>query len=783
MKRRYDLDWLRVFAFALLMLFHTGMLFSTWNWHVKNLETSEGFDAVMRFLHQWRMPLLFFISGSAVWFAMDRYSSWQFFLERHKRLLLPLVAGMLIVIPPQVYYERLYHEQFYDSFWDFYRTLFTSGSYPDGNLSWHHLWYIPYIWVYSMLAFPLFLGLRTAMGRRGLAALMNCLARPWALLWVVVPSAVVEIWLRPYWPDDTNNLTADWGNFTHKLTFFLAGFAFASSPPVYDTLARRRRQFLLGGIAMLAVLEPIWLWDAYHPPAAGYRLATNLHIWLWLFAALGYGRQYLSFNHPVLRYANEAVYPFYILHQTIIIILGYYLVPVDWGIGLKFCAVVAGMALSMTALYVGAIRPWNVMRVLFGMKWSRAKGSDPALQPSAPLSPATPQPARNAFAALAKRVAGPAPVAGVALALALAGGLALSFGGGHGGKLLARDFPAPSLAGNRLGVPTRQRLAIYLPPSYRVGDRHYPVLYYLPNFRNFLWQYTGGDYQKFRLRAAMDEVIAEGANREMIVVIPNATHGLGGGFYRNSPLLGNWEDYVTRDVVGYLDSHYRTIPEARGRGLAGNGAGGAGALEIALKHPDLFGCVGVLSPSVFGPAGARDLGLPNERLSLAWRAQLQEWQGLSEPDRHRRVRDFLRPLVFSSSRHRFFDGLRIVYAAAMTPDLAQPYPHIAFPSPAADLSANASLLAAYDNGWGGWPGKITRYLAQDRRLRRVILEYAKDDENTWIPPGTEALARALREQGVACQLLRGEGRHESRLGSRLKGVMLPAMAKALNSQL
>ena len=72
MKRRYDLDWLRMIAFALLMLFHTGMLFSTWSWHVKNLETSDYFDYVMRFLHSWRMPLLFFISGSAVWFAMDQ---------------------------------------------------------------------------------------------------------------------------------------------------------------------------------------------------------------------------------------------------------------------------------------------------------------------------------------------------------------------------------------------------------------------------------------------------------------------------------------------------------------------------------------------------------------------------------------------------------------------------------------------------------------------------------------------------------------------------------------
>ena len=102
MNRRYDLDWLRVIAFALLMLFHAGMLFSTWFWHVKNLETSNAFDSVMRFVHQWRMPLLFFISGSAVWFAMERYSTWNYFRERHQRLLLPLLFGMLLIEPDAV---------------------------------------------------------------------------------------------------------------------------------------------------------------------------------------------------------------------------------------------------------------------------------------------------------------------------------------------------------------------------------------------------------------------------------------------------------------------------------------------------------------------------------------------------------------------------------------------------------------------------------------------------------------------------------------------------------
>jgi hypothetical protein len=384
MNRRYDLDWLRVIAFGLLMLFHSGMLFSTWDWHVKNIETSVAFDRVMGFLHLWRMPLLFFISGSAVWFAMQRYSAGQFFLERHKRLLLPLVFGILVVIPPQVYHERLYHQQQYASFWDFYATLFTSGSYPQGNLSWHHLWYVPYIWTYSMLLLPLFAWLGSPRGRPWLDRVLWWIGRPWMLFLLFVPSALSDSTLRPFWPHDANNLVSDWGNFSHKLTFFVAGFVLASGTGVYDLIAAHRRKFLLAAVAVLAglatvgILHPGWVSGGPVPAAAlaGYYTLNNFQIWMWLLAALGYGRRYLSFNHPSLRYANEAVYPFYILHQTVIIILGYHLAYANWGIGLKFPLVAASTFLICWGIYALAIRPWNLPRVAFGMKWRRARPGD-----------------------------------------------------------------------------------------------------------------------------------------------------------------------------------------------------------------------------------------------------------------------------------------------------------------------------------------------------------------------------------------------------------------------
>jgi len=777
MERRYDLDWLRVIAFALLMLFHTGMLFSTWDWHVKNFETSEAFDFVMRFLHQWRMPLLFFISGSAVWFAMERYSSWRFFLERHKRLLLPLVFGMLVVIPPQVYCERLYHRGQFDSFWDFYRTVFTLGTYPEGNLSWHHLWYVPYIWTFSMLMLPVFLWLRSSRGRGVLARVHGWLQRPWALFLVFVPAAICDILLRPFWPSDQNNLLADWGNFTHKLTFFVIGFVLASGKGVSDTLAAHRGKFLAAAVGAFAMLQYIWSADVYFANQAiiGYRALANFNTWMWILAALGLGRRYLSFNHPFLRRANEAVYPFYILHQTVILLLGYYLVFLNWSIPLKFLAVVTGTFAITWALYALVIQRWNPLRIVFGLKWRRAatpEGSGgPPLIPE--LMPA--EPVQSASGASHKLTL-LAPLAGLGLSLLT------SCSGREHGRLEIHSFQAPSVSRNALGITYRQFMAVYLPPSYGDSKRRFPVLYWLPNFKTDLWRYTGGAYQGFRLKQAMDRQIRLGAVQEMIVVVPNTAHWLGGGYDRNSPLAGNWEDYVAVDVVRYVDSHFRTLCAAEARGLTGHGTAGKGALELALKHPDIFGSVYALSPSLFDHEGLRDCGMLDERQIAAFKTCVTRWSAMDEPARLREFRDYVQVRLNSPSRLRFFEGFNIAYAAAVAPDLDLPFPHIAYPGAENGAEKNAAILRQFESGFGGWEEKLSDYLAKGRSLHSITIEYGRNDEYAWLRRGAEHVSALMKSMRIENTLVVHEGSHESMLGRRLETAMLPTISRALEGE-
>ena len=206
MNRRYDLDWLRVIAFAILMLFHTGMAFSSYDWHVKNFESSALIDWLIMFFHQWRMPLLFFISGAAVWFAMEKYPTWRYLRERHTRLLVPLLFSMLVVIPRRSIANGCIKARPIPRFSTF-TPHFHLGSYPQGNLSWHHLWYVPYIWAFSLImTLPLFAWLRSTPGRTVLARLQRFLQLPVALFALFVPPQSSRYCSAPFYPGDSNGV-------------------------------------------------------------------------------------------------------------------------------------------------------------------------------------------------------------------------------------------------------------------------------------------------------------------------------------------------------------------------------------------------------------------------------------------------------------------------------------------------------------------------------------------------------------------------------------------------
>jgi peptidoglycan/LPS O-acetylase OafA/YrhL len=371
--RRYDLDWLRVIAILLVLLFHVGMFFVHWDWHVKNNITSRTFGYVMVWLHYWRMPLLLFISGAGTIFASAKRSKKEFTLERSKRLLIPLIFAMLVIVPPQIYFERIKN---FVSYFDFYPTVFEFVPYPTGgSFSWHHMWFVLYLFIFSLIAIPLISFLKSDRSVSFITNLENYLSKKWAFLSYIIVIVLSQFILRPYFPDETHSLIDDWAYFTFCFTFFIAGMMVASSDKLWELLLQKRRFHLYFALISLALMQFLYAvdWDAIQPYLnidleQIWKINATITAWSWVIAIVGYGQKYLNKNSKILKFFNEGIYPFYILHQTVIIAIAYPMIDWSEGIIVKFL-LLALLSFSVTvAIYALLIRPFNIMRFLFGMK-------------------------------------------------------------------------------------------------------------------------------------------------------------------------------------------------------------------------------------------------------------------------------------------------------------------------------------------------------------------------------------------------------------------------------
>lgn len=373
--RRSDIDWLRVLAFGLLIVYHAGMPYVSWDWHVKDVAGSAALEAAMRFVNRWRMPLIFLVSGAAMALALGRRSAGEFVRDRIRRILLPLAVGMLVVVPPQLYLERLQRGQFAGSYLEFYPHFF-EGTYPAGNFSWHHLWFLAYILVIALLLLPVLLWMR-GPGAARLERISAVAARR-GLYWAAVPALALVVWLLQPVSFNRNALWGDWVGIAQFGLLTLLGAVLYRSPDLLAALERRRWAALAAGILAFALLHRLYFADAAVPAPAhslswlAYAALSALNMTAWLFAIVGLARRFLSRPSPRLTpglaYASEAVYPFYILHQTVTVALAYALAPLPWPAAVKFPLTAAGTFLATFLLYEGLVRRAGPLRPLFGLK-------------------------------------------------------------------------------------------------------------------------------------------------------------------------------------------------------------------------------------------------------------------------------------------------------------------------------------------------------------------------------------------------------------------------------
>lgn len=371
-KREHGLDALRVFAFLVLIFYHSGMGYVRWDWHVKNPQTSETLEYVMLFFNRWRLPLLFFISGAGVALSLRRRGLGEFAGERLSRLGIPLLVGMFLIVPPQIYFERIFRGAQFDSYWSFYRTVFEFVSYPKGSFSWHHLWFVAYVLVFALCSIPLFAALRRPGGVSFLERFAGFLEQYVPAIYLInVPNLLVGMTLGPHWPT-THNLTSDWANLTGTWMTFLWGYIFASNVRLLDILTVRRREFLIGGVLMAAVFFYLRATGISGAWSGEMRLLVSSVVssyfgMCWIFALIGYARATIHSSNAFLRYATEAVYPFYIIHQTITVALVYGLIGWNVGVFPKLLVAASG-TFAGSLLFYEVVRRSGPLRPLFGLK-------------------------------------------------------------------------------------------------------------------------------------------------------------------------------------------------------------------------------------------------------------------------------------------------------------------------------------------------------------------------------------------------------------------------------
>lgn len=383
--RRIDLDWLRIGAFALLILYHVGMFYVTWDWHVKSARASDAVEPLMQLVNPWRLSLLFLISGVATRFIADKTTATGLAVSRFDRLFWPLLFGMFVIVPPQSYYElreAAAHaggalsdpSSFTGDWWSFYfryATGYAGWCDADGCLpvpTWNHLWFVAYVLVYTLVLAALWPLLRRLELRwpAGAAGSVLFLVAPWLYLWVT-RAALFPVF------GSTHALTDDWYNHAVCGGIFLLGFAMAKTPAPFDLAMRVRWAALTLALVGYGMSQAFSLrWGEAEAPALELLVARGfreLQAWMAIVALLGFARRHWNRDSPLRRYLTEAIFPFYILHQTAIVVIAYHLDKLSLPLALEVALVISGTAAVCWGGFE-VVRRIGVLRPMFGLKGS-----------------------------------------------------------------------------------------------------------------------------------------------------------------------------------------------------------------------------------------------------------------------------------------------------------------------------------------------------------------------------------------------------------------------------
>jgi hypothetical protein len=388
--RSYFLDWLRVIAILFVFLVHCSKIFDYHTSVVFNTVRSPVLSAFRDFSLLWIMPLFFVLSGAAVFLSKRFNKTGAFIKSRFLRLLVPLIfIGTFLINPLYVYIERLSIGQAAGGFFKWYPQYFDGMYGFGGNFAplgqGTHLWYLEFLFIYSLILLPLFVRSKKR-GTSFLSRLSIHFEKPWAIFFLFLPISAVAAAFEIFGLGGVR-VMGGWDPISYLL-FFSYGYLIFSNAKIEETIKKFSPIYLAVAIILTALLLDSHFGFILKIPGLtrhdllndGALLPLNqslwtavqalrgLLAWCWIIGLLGLGRRFMNFNNKFLPYANEAVLPFYILHHTVIYIIGFYIIQWSSPIGTKFFIISITSFTILMAIYEILIRRINLLRFLFGMK-------------------------------------------------------------------------------------------------------------------------------------------------------------------------------------------------------------------------------------------------------------------------------------------------------------------------------------------------------------------------------------------------------------------------------
>lgn len=375
-ERLYCLDWLRVFAILMVFVFHNTHFFDFVDWIVKNNARSSGMMVFFFLIHFWSMPFFFFLAGAGAKFALECKSGKEYVFERVKRLLIPLFIGMILLAPPQGYVESLSKLNFDGSFFAYYPHFFKNISYSLSLKAFadntYHLWFLGFLFVFSLIALPLFKFLKSKIAQNCITKTAFFCDKKGMIFIFAVPILISHLALRVSFPEYSG-----WADFFYWFTYFVYGYVIFSHLKFKEAIIRHCKAALIVAVVCLLSIMLMMLFGlgvdgiaspSYSALSVLFMIVYSLLTWSWVIFMLSAGFKLLNFNNKFLKYSSEAVLPFYLLHQTIILIIGFFVVQWEASIWIKFFFIGVTSLLATVAVYDLGVRRVNFSRVLFGMK-------------------------------------------------------------------------------------------------------------------------------------------------------------------------------------------------------------------------------------------------------------------------------------------------------------------------------------------------------------------------------------------------------------------------------